>query len=216
MGACLERGLSTNAGVATSAYVAFGCKFFDYDNDGWLDIIVTNGHVQDNIEQINPAVKYRQSAVLLHNNGTPPIRFEEATHTVGDDLSKLIVGRGLAVGDIDNDGKMDILIVDAEGSPLLLHNDSTNTNHWLGLILEGTKSNRDAYGATITIEIAGKKQIRYVQSTGSYLSASDRRINFGLGSATSVERMTIRWPNGKIATVDNPKVDAYTTITENR
>lgn len=175
-------------------YVTFGVKFLDLENDGRLDLILANGHVQDNMEQIDKALTYRQPLVLLGNDGT---RFMDLSPTV---LGKLpaIVGRGLATGDYDNDGKVDVLIVDSEGSPLLLHNETPNAGNWLEVALEGkSKSNRNAFGAIATAILPdGRKLVRRCQSDGSYLSASDPRLHFGLGSAQAVT-MEIRWTDGK-------------------
>jgi hypothetical protein len=201
-------------GVPTTRYVAFGCKFLDYDNDGWLDLIVVNGHVQDNIKAVDPSTTYRQPCQLFHNLGGAPARFEEVRQKAGPDLQRPIVGRGLAVGDYDNDGREDVLIVDAEGAPLLLHNQTPHAGHWLGVRLIGTRSNRDGYGAQLTLEVGGQKLLRQCQSCGSYLSASDPRVHFGLGSAAVADTLTVRWPSGLTGVYRRLPADRYITLRE--
>ncbi|HZT41161.1 MAG TPA: VCBS repeat-containing protein, partial [Chthonomonadaceae bacterium] len=144
---------STMLGVAarTQPYVAFGIKWLDIDNDGWLDLVIANGHVQDNIHDIDKSTTYLQPVQLLRNNGG--MAFEDVGAAAGPAFSAPILGRGLAIGDFDNDGRMDVLVVDSEGTPLLLHNETPNAGHWLLLTLEGTKSNRDGIGAMVTAEV---------------------------------------------------------------
>ncbi len=157
---------------------------------------------------------YRQPTQLFHNKGDSPTTFEDVSRLCGPDLERPIVGRGLAVGDYDNDGREDILIADAEGRPLLLHNESNTRGHWLGVRLIGTKSNRDGYGAMVTAVVGGRTLTRQCQTDGSYLSASDPRVHFGLGSASRVDRLTVRWPSGRTTTQENLPADRYVTLTE--
>jgi enediyne biosynthesis protein E4 len=213
-GAFSDRGFLTGAGVVSTPFVAFGCKFLDFDNDGWLDIVIANGHVQDNIQDIVPTISYRQTSLLLRNKGTTPIAYEDVTAQTGNDVGRGIVGRGLAVGDWDNDGKQDIVIADSEGKPLLLHNRSEKTGHWLGIKLIGKKSNRNGYGAVLTAQIGDKTLTRQCQSCGSYLSASDPRVHFGLGDATKIDKLTISWPSGQKTVLTDVEADQYLTITE--
>lgn len=204
----------TGLAPPTIPNVAFGCKLFDADNDGWLDLMIANGHVQDNIHEIDTSTTYRQTLQLFHNRGTTPVGFDNISASAGPDFARPIVGRGLAVGDYDNDGKLDALVVDSEGAPLLLHNESTSTDHWLGVRLVGTKSNRDGLGAVLTATINGKKIVQLCQTDGSYLSASDRRVHFGLGTAATVETLTVRWPSGHTDTLKNVAGDRYVTLRE--
>ncbi|MDQ2731610.1 MAG: FG-GAP-like repeat-containing protein, partial [Armatimonadota bacterium] len=205
---------SAALGITTKVapYLDFGIKWIDYDNDGWLDLVIANGHVVDTINQVDKSVTYRQPAQLFHNlNGTS---FVDVSAQSGSAFQNPIVGRGLAVGDIDNDGRTDVLIVDSEGSPLLLHNETPNTGHWLSLRLVGTKSNRDGIGALVTAEVGGLKLLCRCGTDGSYLSASDRRVHFGLGSETSVRTLTIRWPSGSVSTLHGVAADRVMTIKE--
>jgi hypothetical protein len=207
---------SYSTGVASVAMtdVAFGCKLFDFDNDGALDIMIANGHVQDNIQAIDTSTTYRQKLILLRNLGGTPPKFENVSALAGADLSRPIVGRGLAIGDYDNDGRLDVLVVDSEGSPLLLHNETTAAGHWLGVKLIGTRSNRDGIGAVLTATAGGRTLTALCHADGSYLSSSDRRIHFGLGSAAIVETLTVRWPDGHTDVLKNVAADRSVTLQE--
>ncbi len=191
--------------------MAFGCKFLDYDNDGWLDLAIANGHVQDNIADIDKSAAYKQAAQLFHNVGGKS--YEDVSAQAGSGFQKPIVGRGLAIGDYDNDGRVDILLVDSEGTPILLHNETPNAGHWLSCKLVGTKSNRDGIGALLTVEAGGQKLYRRCATDGSYMSASDRRVHLGLGSATSAT-ITVRWPSGTTTTYKNVRADRVITLQE--
>jgi hypothetical protein len=209
-----DQGVPSGVSGPAARYVAFGCKFFDYDNDGRLDLIIANGHVQDNISAISKTNCYRQATQLFHNAGSKPPTFLDVSNTSGPDIQRLIVGRGLAIGDYDNDGKMDLLVVDSEGEPLLLHNQSPAAGHWLGITLIGTKSNRDGYGARVIVKAGGRVLHRDCQSCGSYLSASDKRVHFGLGTSATIETLTIKWSSGATSTFHNVRGDHYVTIRE--
>ncbi len=204
---------ATALGVAdaTMSNVAFGCKFIDVDNDGWLDIILANGHVQDNIGDIDKSTTYRQTIQLLRNiEGT---RFEDVSVAAGSAFQAKIVGRGLATGDFDNDGRMDVLVADSEGTPMLLHNESPHSGHWLQVKLIGTKSNRDGIGALVTVQASERKILRRCATDGSYLSASDRRVHFGLGSAKQAT-ITVRWPSGTVNIYPQVPADRIVTLKE--
>jgi hypothetical protein len=213
-GVFTDMGIPTVLGAAAAPYVAFGCKFFDYDNDGWLDVAIANGHVQDNIQQINSSATYRQPSQLFRNQGGQPIVFEDVSEKSGRAFTRPIVGRGLATGDVDNDGRLEVLIVDAEGKPLLLRNETPATGHWLGVALTGDRSNRDGYGAVLTAQVGGRKLVRQCQSAGSYMSASDPRVHFGLDSAGQVDVLSVRWPSGRTDVLKNVPADRYIEIRE--
>ena len=207
-------GIPSGLAVTTSSNVAFGTKFLDFDNDGWLDIAIANGHVQDNIASINSGAVYRQPFQLFRNRGVTPGSFEDVSATCDPASLKPIVGRGLASGDYDNDGLEDLLVVDSEGKPLLLHNSKPSRGHWIGVKLEGTKSNRDGYGAILTLKCGDKTVVRHCHSDGSYLSASDKRVHFGLGEATRIDSLKITWPSGGVSELKNLPIDKYVTIKE--
>lgn len=193
-------------------YVAFGVKWVDVDNDGRLDLLITNGHTADNIADTGQGQTYRQPTLLLHNSGGT--RF---TRVALPDLDRPIVGRGLAVGDYDNDGRMDALVVDSEGDVVLLHNVCKRPGHWLTLRLIGnSRSGRDAYGAEITVETASQTLFRHCHADGSYLSSSDPRVHFGLGADKVAKRITIRWPDGSVQRLNDVDVDRLITVEQGR
>ena len=208
-----DRSYASGIGPAALPYVTFGAKWADFENSGWLDLMITNGHVQDNIDKIENTT-YRQPIQLFHNPGSRPVQFEDASGPAGLRALPPIVGRGLAIGDFDNDGRMDALVVDSEGAPLLLHNETAPAGHWLSVKLEGTRSNRDGIGALVTATAAGLTQTRLCHTDGSFLSASDRRVHLGLGRASQVERLSIRWPSGHTDVWHDLRGDRQITLTE--
>jgi len=190
---------------ATMPFVAFGVKWLDFDNSGWLGIMVANGHVEDNAAQVDPSTTYRQPTQLFRNlHGK---RFADMSTQAGPDLERPIVGRGLAIGDFDNDGRVDALVVDSEGAPLLLHNESKPVGHWLSFKLVGTRSNRDGIGALVTVTAGGLTQTRLCHTDGSYLSASDVRVHVGLGKAAVADTVLIHWPSGQHDTFRHVRAD---------
>ncbi len=142
------------------------------------------------------------------------ITFEEVSRQAGPDFARKIVGRGLAVGDYDNDGRVDLLVVDSEGRPLLLHNEVKTAAHWLEVRLIGAKSNRDGYGAVVTAQVSGRRLTRLCRADGSYMSSSDRRVHFGLGDAETLEALTIRWPSGRTERLSSIPIDRCLTVGE--
>ncbi len=190
-------------------FVTFGSKFLDFDNDGWLDLLIANGHVQDNIEKVDKAARYRQPLQLFHNEAGQ--KYTDASALLP---AQVLVGRGLSVGDIDNDGRLDALVVDAEGAPLLLHNESKSTAHWLSLELVGAKSNRDGYGATVRVTAGGRVIVRHCHADGSYMSASDKRLLIGLGDATEAS-VKVTWPGGKVQDFGKKALGQRHRLTEN-
>lgn len=166
--------------------------------------MLANGHVQDNAAVIDNATTYRQSIQLFHNTKG---RFSQVAKLLSDEARRPIVGRGLAIGDYDNDGRVDVLVVDSEGAPLLLHNRMPGAGNWLSLELQGTKANRDGIGAFVTVTANGFKQTRHCATDGSYMSSSDKRVHFGLGKADKIESIVVRWPGGGQTTLRNPAIN---------
>ena len=200
---------------ATRLLSGWGLKFFDYDNDGNLDLILANGHPDDMVGQRSQGVKYREPILLFHQqNG----RFQNVSADAGPAFTRDYAARGLAIGDFNNDGKLDVLIGVNGGAPLLLQNRSGAGNHWLGIRLEGKTCNRDAIGARLTWSAGGKKYSRLKTSGGSYLSAHDPREVLGLGSATIVEWLEIHWPapSTRVERLTNIPADRYFNIVEGK
>ncbi|HLJ54074.1 MAG TPA: CRTAC1 family protein [Chthonomonadaceae bacterium] len=195
-------------------YVTFGVLFADMDNDGWKDAIICNGHTDDMTERSLPLQHVLQPTQLFANqhNGT----FVEVTKQAGPGLSLQLVGRGMACGDFDNDGRLDLLLIQNTGPPHLLHNESPAAGHWITLLPQGTKSNRDGYGAVIRVTSGGMTQTDTVRSGSSYCSASDRRLHFGLGAASLVNTLDVVWPSGQHDTWHNLPADKIYRLTEAR
>lgn len=209
-----EAGANLNIAAGTTAWVGWMAKFLDYDNDGWLDLLMTNGHSQDNAHQVESDRSYPQPALLYHNEHGN--LFKDVSKEGGTVFQQPFVGRGGSVGDFDNDGRLDALLVDEEGAPKLLHNESKSSFHWLGIRLVGTKCNRDGIGARVLVTANGKTLLRDKQLAGGYLSAHDPRLHFGLGQANRVDRIVVRWPNGHIDTLTGAPIDTYVQITEGK
>ncbi|MBI4462292.1 MAG: CRTAC1 family protein [Acidobacteria bacterium] len=176
-------------------FVGWGTGFFDFDNDTDLDVLVVNGHVIDNIEQLRPGDSYAQPKLLFENVGG---QLREVSRRHGPSLREPRVSRGAAFGDYDNDGDVDVVVQNLGGRPSLLRNDGGNRNHWLSLVLEGTASPRDAIGTSVRIQVGGRILARVVAGGGSYLSSSDRRMHVGLGNNQQADRIEVRWPSGTL------------------
>jgi hypothetical protein len=207
-----DRAGAAGFGVVSVPFLGFGVRFLDYDNDGWKDTLVANGHVNPQVDEHAFGITYAQRALLFHNLRDG--RFEEVGLRGGPALGQPRVSRGLAVADINNDGALAVLISNLDGGPTLLRNVSKPRGHWINLKLIGTRSNRDAYGARVEILAAGLKQVDEIRANSSYLSASDARLHFGLGSATRVDRVVIRWPSGLVEKLATLPVDRETVIRE--
>src|SRR5215813_4107277 len=202
---------SSAIGQISLPYSGWGTRFLDADNDGRRDIFVAQSHVLDTIEKSTSYLRYAMTPLLMRNLGS---QFTNVSATAGPAFTKGIVARGAAFGDLNNDGQIDIAIGVLNDSPVILRNNGTK-NHWLGIKLVGSKSNRDGIGARVAItDNTGRRQIFDVTSAGSYLSSSDSRIIAGLGSANSVQKAEIRWPSGIVQTVASPAIDRYVTINE--
>lgn len=204
---------STGFAPPSLPLVGWGTDFFDYDNDGDLDVLVVNGHVIDNIELFRPGGSYKQPKLLFENIGG---RFREVAARHGDALQVPQVSRGVAFGDYDNDGDVDVLVSNLGGSPLLLRNDGGTRNHWLSLELEGVRSPRDPIGACIHATVARRLLTRCRAGGGSYLSSSEHRIHLGLGTAEQVEQVEIIWPSGNLELLENVTADKFYRVREGK
>ena len=196
----------------TRPYVGWGTGFFDLDNDTWLDLFVVNGHVYPQMDQISSGLGYRQGKLLFINNGDGT--FCDATKQGGAVLSEPRVSRGAAFGDLDNDGQVDIVVEDLDSSPMILKNEGDKTNHWITLELGAKTGNPLAIGARIKVTAGKVTQIEEVRSGGSYLSQNDLRIHFGLGKATKIDSIEIRWNSGKTETIKDVAADKFYAVLE--
>ena len=189
----------------------FGVRFLDFDNDGWRDLFIANGHVLDNIALFHAETAYAERKTVYRN-----VRglFSPVSDALGPDLIKPAVSRALALGDYDNDGDLDILITNNGQSPQLLRNDGGNRNHWLQVRLVGSRSNRDGIGAKIKLVAGGQTQVDEAKGGGSYQSAHDPRIHFGLGSAGLVDLLEVRWPSGAVDQLTKITADQVVTVRE--
>ena len=204
-----EVSFAKGIGEKSLRYLAWGTDFVDFNNDGWLDLFVANGHLDDNIAEIDPIGTYAQPNQLFLNNGG--ISFE-ASADVAIAVQK--VSRGTAFGDIDNDGDMDIVVSNLKDTPTILRNDSGNASQWLLVKLIGTHCNRDAISARVTVVSDGSTQIREVKSGSGYLSQNDLRLHFGLGDATRVDTLTVQWLCGKVQTIQDIETNQVLVISE--
>jgi enediyne biosynthesis protein E4 len=191
--------------------LGFACFFFDYDLDGWQDIFVNNGHIENEIEKIQKRVKYAQPAHLFHDEGKG--KFSDATPKVGAAFAVPRVGRGAAYADIDNDGDLDLLITTNGGLAVLLRNDGV-TNKSLRVKLSGLKSNRDGIGAVVTVKTGGEQQSITMRSGSSYLSANELVLTFGLGNKTQADELTVTWPSGQVDHLSSVPAGQTITIRE--
>jgi hypothetical protein len=207
-----ERARQAGVYVPSYPYITFGLFFADFDNDSLPDLFVTNGHIEDNIAQTNPGQTFPQPNLLFENTGKGV--FREIGKEAGAGVSAPMVGRGACRGDFNNDGKPDILLIPNLGKVRLLRNATQTSAHWTQLQLVGTKSNRNGYGAKVTVEAGGIRQTALHRSGSSYLSAHDSRLHFGLGKAAQIDRVTVRWPNGVEQVWTNLPADRVTVLTE--
>ncbi len=210
----IDESIIEGIGATSRGMLTFGLFFFDVDLDGRLDLLQTNGHLEEEIHLVQPSQRYRQPAQLFWNRGGSGATFLPIEPAATGDLGTPIVGRGASYADIDGDGDLDVLLTQVKGAPLLLRNDQQTGHHWLRVDLRGSAPNTGAIGAMVTLEVGGTTLRRAVQPSRSYLSQVERAVTLGLGDASQVGRLTIRWPSGRTQEVEVPGVDRRLEIEE--
>jgi hypothetical protein len=203
-----------SSGIGNKAMLLSGvaAKFIDYDNDGWPDIIQANGAMVDNVSLYHSMVTYKEPLLAYRNLGNG--RFEKSSEELGPDFNHPIAGRGLATADFLNDGAVGFAVVSRGDYPELMRNDGGNANHWLGVLLIGTKSNRDGVGAVLRLSSGGITRVAQATGGSSYMSASDPRIHFGLGKRTKIDSLVIAWPSGQLDKLANVPIDTIVAVKE--
>jgi hypothetical protein len=193
-------------------FVKWGTSFFDYDNDGLLDIMVVNGHVYPQVDQVpmGASAGYRQRKLLYHNRGDGT--FDEVAARFGPAMTENRVGRGLAVGDLDNDGRLDVVINNLDGRAEVLHNELAGAGNWLMIKLEGKGGNTGALGAVVRVKAGKLGLLRFVRSGSSYISQEDKRLHFGLGQEPQADLIEVRWPDGTVTSRESVKANQILEI----
>ncbi|PYX31870.1 MAG: RNA-binding protein, partial [Acidobacteria bacterium] len=203
--------LTSGLGPITRTHSGWGVRFFDYDNDGLKDLLVAQGHDLDTIQLTSPNLRYREPMLLVRNIGQG---FVDVSSSSGAVFQQAWAARGMAIGDIDNDGRLDAVVSTNDGPAYILHNETPIQNHWLTLRLVGHKSNRDGIGAEVKLVTPKGTQLATVSTAGSYLSASDKRVHFGLGAETSAASIEIRWPSGIVQKLGDVHGDQILQVDE--
>jgi len=206
--------VSVPSGIArgTRGYVGWGDAFVDFNNDGWQDIFIVNGHVYPQVDEMNSGLKYLEPKLLFLNqrNGT----FKDISKLAGTAIQVPQVSRGMAIGDLFNDGKLEAVVENLKGQPMILRPEGGPENHWISFQLEGVKSNRLALNARVRATAGDLVQLAEVISGGSYLSQNDLRIHFGLGDHPRVDKAVVTWPDGKVETLTNLVADRFYSLRE--
>jgi hypothetical protein len=203
---------ASGVGLPSVPLVKWGISFVDLDNDGWLDLITASGHVYPQVDQLPSGARYHEPKLVQFNQGDGT--FCDASDQAGAAIQEPRVSRGLAIGDLFNDGNMDVVVEDLTGGPMILRNHGIAGRHWVSFELQGTKSNRLAIGARLKLVAGGMTQTDEIHSGGSYLSQSDLRVHFGLGKATKIDSLEIRWPSGKVETIKDLEADKLYSVLE--
>jgi hypothetical protein len=202
---------SAGLGLYTK-YLGWGAMFFDFDNDGWPDLILANGHVYPEVDKYKLGSNYEEPRILYHNNGNGT--YSDISANAGAGITTASSSRGLAVGDLWNDGKLSIVVSNMNAAPSLLVNQVKSSNHWIAFKTVGTKSNRSGIGVKITARVGKRVMVDEVRSGSSYDSNSDMRVHFGLGAATKVDSIEVRWLSGLTERFDALPIDTINTVTE--
>jgi enediyne biosynthesis protein E4 len=193
-------------------YLGWGTMFFDFDNDGWPDLILGNGHVYPEVDKYHLGSSYQEPRILYHNNGNGT--FTDISESAGAGITTVSSSRGLAVGDLWNDGRMSVVVSNMNAPPSLLVNEVRYPNHWIAFKTVGTASNRDGIGARITVRTGKRILVDEARSGSSYISNNDMRVHFGLGAVTKIDSVAVRWPSGRMESFEGLLVDAIHTLKE--
>ena len=204
---------SRAAGFEHTRYVEWGTGFADFDNDGWPDVLIAAGSVYPEVEKVFKEYPYRNTRLVYQNLGNG--RFQDVTKQVGPGVMSLKSSRGCAFGDFDNDGDIDVLVMNMNEPPSLLRNDLSGGNHWLKVRLIGTASNRSAIGSRVIARYGARQQAQEVMAQSSFYSVNDPRLHFGLGAETTVD-LAIRWISGAVETLPRVKADQFITVREGK
>jgi len=196
---------------ASQLHSGWSLRFMDYDNDGWKDLLIAQGHDMDNIQTVSPMLRYREPMLLLRNTGK---KFIDVSPVSGDIFHDAWVGRGMAIGDINNDGRIDAVVSTNGGAAHVILNETATSNHWITLHLTGHKSNRDGIGAVVKVTTAQGSQWITLSTSSGYMSASDPRVHFGLGTSPVANAVEIRWPSGVVQTLRDVAGDRQVQVDE--
>ena len=203
----------SDAGLGLNTqFLGWGAAFLDVDNSGWLDILAANGHVYPQVDSAHLGSSYKEPRLLYQNLGDG--KFKDISKEAGPGCTEPASSRGLAVADLWNEGRVSAVVNNIDDRPMLLVNLAANANHWLGVVTQGTRSNRDGIGARVTLVAGGRKWVQEVRSGSSYLSNSDLRLHFGLGAITAIDHIEVRWPDGMEEKFSTGGVDRFVTLVE--